>query len=508
MADLVLDRDFDDAGPPVSIEKAARLLSQRFSRLDVSQAWSMGNSQPYQEDYLASGVAPTMSVNGTGATAAGIGIDQANLFMALAEALPENMRTEAVLTGGDLRALLNNVQGQGEIDDLEPTTYNGVTFDSRMRRLAGAILVSETVERTGKYEEALQGRGLSPEAIATQVQEFRRGYTEGRVLRLPEPTGGLEIDPSTGLPAPGADASADVSDAGLFDANKAAEGTAQDVEPFEYLTRDEVRQLLQESSDNDSNVGRLLEYEQAGLDAPEGTQITGAPTRVVYSQSERPGRAGQLAPGANTNAQRGYEEAVGRKTMGLSEVVRLPSTMTRAEITALSKKLEKGGYYDLAGGKPVTIGDPTDPVFKRAWRLLVGQSVESGKPMMSLLTDRMKAYQDQIDDALVTKLTDPARIRMSVDAVGRNMLGRKLRPDEHDDMVTFVHELERRNARLEAGLSPDGDEEGDEEMIMADIEARIDEEMRGTNETEALSHDVAGQYDVFSNLLRGPGRGI
>lgn len=507
MADLAIDADFGDQGKPLSVQATAAILKRRFANSNIELAWSMGNSTQYGQVVdpdLGSSIAPTLSVGG-GAPPPGT-LD--TFFVELAKSIPEEMRTEGVLRQGDLRPLLNQVQGQGEVDELEQVTAGDGTFTPLQRRLAGALMVTETVDQTEKYQAALQGRGLSPEAIAVQVAEFRRGYTDGTIRRIPQPTGNIsELDPETGLPMASSDASADVADAGLFDVSQYTEGGAE-VEPFEYISPDDLERLLQEGSDTDARVQWQLGQEAQGEATAEmGGVVTGDPTRVTYEQG-RARRTGQLPPGASPQAQRGWEKAAGRTTYGLSEVVRLPATMTRQEVSAISKKLEKGGFYDLAGGKPVSVGDPTDPQFKRAWRLLVGQSLETGKPMMSLLDDRMAAYQEQIDEALMTKLTDPARIRTSVDAVGRSMLGRKLRPDEHDDMIKFVHELERRNARLEAGLDPNSDEEGDNEMIMADIEARIDEELRANNETEALSHDVAGQYDVFSNLLRGPGRGI
>ena len=129
--------------------------------------------------------------------------------------------------------------------------------------------------------------------------------------------------------------------------------------------------------------------------------------------------------------------------------------------------------------------------------------------MMDYLTDRTKLYQETVNDSLAISLTDPARLRISADSIGQQMMGRKMTPEEHDQMIDFVHNLEMRNARITAGMSADGElsEDGLDVNIAADIDARMREWTQKQAPVETGAKDVADTYEEFSNLLAGPGRG-
>jgi len=142
----------------------------------------------------------------------------------------------------------------------------------------------------------------------------------------------------------------------------------------------------------------------------------------------------------------------------------------------------------------------------------MGLAVEKGKSMTSLLSDRTSHYQKALEDALSTRLTDPARVRRSVDETGRNILGRAMTAEEHQELTAFVHDLERRNAKTEAAMDPEltniGGMEDLDEGILADIDARLADKIQMDNLDESSAKSVQKQYDTFSGFLAGPGRGI
>jgi ABC-type proline/glycine betaine transport system ATPase subunit len=263
--------------------------------------------------------------------------------------------------------------------------------------------------------------------------------------------------------------------------------------------------------------------------------------------------------------------------MGLGPLTeRLPHELSESELARLQTRMHEAGIFDLPEmDRPQRVGDPTDPNFKKAWQRLASLSLETGKSMTTIINDRRTARQAALgEDALglgstesVTGvlLTDPARIRTSANTIAAASIGRRLTPDEQTELVSYVHELERRNklvqekrdeieaqkaegadeelwemaaldetteagARIEQALArgditdpdtPDsesedtGDETGEDEfdtelgeMVVADIDARMQESIRRENPVEAGANDMAQQYETFQRLLAGPGRRV
>jgi len=157
-------------------------------------------------------------------------------------------------------------------------------------------------------------------------------------------------------------------------------------------------------------------------------------------------------------------------------------------------------------------GDTTSPAFKAAWKALAASALERNVSMVDFLEERTESYQDTIMDSFSTRLTDPARLRASGDYMAKQTLGRNLNDDEQAKMVAFLHDLERQNARIEAGLAAnEGEMNGADELdegITADIDARMQEWIKDENAVESQAHDTVDQYDQFTQMLGGPGRGI
>jgi hypothetical protein len=496
MADkLTLSIDMEDVGEPISVDRATEIIYAWLAKdRSVLNAIDPG--------YNAPGRVQEGPKKGTLTTPA-----LAELARKLAATMPDEMRTEKVLREGDMRALLAQVSTQGGLTD-EDLAVGDETFTPRERQIAGALQIEKSLNLAEQIQTQLMAAGLSEEEAMVQATEWKRGYLDGTIKRLPVFTGSVTGVGPDGQVLLSSDASEDLADSTWsFDPTTGTEAAAAQVR---YMSQADIVKLLQEDVSGDVGIRELMASErgmQAEADAA-GVDVLGRPAQVALDAKEQSRRIYGLSPDKRGPGGFGDPTTVDmQKTYGLSEIARLPTQMSRAEVLAISRKLEKAGYYDLTGAKPVQDGNPYDPAFKKAWQTLMGQSIESKTPMMQLLDDRMAAFQEQLDERLVTRLTDPARIRINTDAVGQSMLGRKLRPDEHERMVQFVHDLERRNAKLEAGLDPDADEP-DAEGTMADIEARIEEFMRGENDTEASAKEVSDQYGVFTKLLSGPGRGI
>lgn len=490
MADsLDLALEMEDVGEPVSINRATQILYAWLAR-DRSILNSAGLAE-----------APTYNEEGRLEVRT-----LAELARKLATLMPEAMRTEKVLSEGDMRVLLAQVSTQGGGD--EDLTVGDETFTPRERQVAGSLQIEKSMNLADKLKDELMKAGLGEEEAMVQATEWKRGYLEGTIRSLPVITGTVTGTGPEGQVLLSSDASEALQESVWeFDPTTGTDAAAAQLR---YMSQRDVIRLLQEDVSGDTGVRELMASERglrSEADAA-GVDVMGRPTQVALDAQEQSKRIYGLAPDQRGPGGFGDPTEVDvQTTYGLSEIARMPMQMSRAEVLTISKKLEKAGYFDLIGSNPVQDGNPHDPAFKKAWQTLMGQSIESKTPMMQLLDARMEERQAQIDERLVTRLTDPARIRINTDAVGQSMLGRKLNPNEHARMVEFVHNLERRNAKLEAGLDPDLDEP-DEEGTMADIDARLEEMMRGEFDTEASAKEVSDQYGVFTKLLSGPGRGI
>lgn len=485
MGDLRVDADLKD-GEPISVDEAVTILLRRLApyQRTASTVPSRNTATPWSGDPANPPPLPLTA--------------RAQMARTIIENMPEELRTKAVLSEGDIRPLLNEYAAYGV--DLNDNTVDEAGFRPRDRALAGSFLVAMSMDDTEKIKEQWVAAGLSEEEAELRANESKRDYTDGVIKRPPLIEGTVVLNPETGKLTASPDASAEVSgysDDFNFDleAGTAGDGT--------FMTAEDIAIMLQEDQ---MDVPTLLGTERDLLQQrAAGGTIAGDPSEVTYRDTG-PDTTTPMGP-RRAGKQWVDQQNAGKEKYGLSEAVRLPTKFSRQELTTMSKKLEAAGFYDLAGGKPVTL-TAQDPYFKKAWQLLVGASLESGKPMVDLLTERADAYQEATDEKLAKSLTDPARIRINTDAVGQSMMGRKLTEQEHNDMVEFVHKLETRNARIAEGLDPDGDPETDEATITADIDARIEEYMRDTNDTEASAKEVSDQYGVFSKLLAGPGRGI
>lgn len=477
-----LDRDFGDVGEPVSDADALRILSRRLKGSATTQRMARQRGGETGNERFG-----------------GNNVGQIELARKLLAEIPANLRTAAVLEGADMRPLLDQVAWKRPGEEVA-----GLTQDQTL--LAGHILLDETDRIRAEAEKAilpLVAEGDTQAMVdATQlVDKITNGYRDGTSIRIDTTlqeagTGTLATDPTTGQVV----ATGGVSAAGDSFGLDLSGIEGEEVEAGSFLTREEVQYMAREGLDGQNTIGNLLGEDflrrNGGPNGEPGP--TGQQFELLYDDT-RPTQTYNIP-------KSGAQQVSTPNSMTAREVVDLPSTMSRAEIHSLGKKLKDAGLMTEDMTDPT---DFSDPSFKRAWQNLMYKAIERGESMLSVLDQGVKARREAQEDAYAPLLTDPARIRMNADALGNNILGRAMNPDEQEAMVQFVHQLERRNAKIEAGFDPDA--EGDladleGEAIQADLEARMTEWIRTENPDEAGGKDVADSYDTLSQLLGGPGQ--
>lgn len=429
----------------------------------------------------------------------------AALAMKLTQIVPKNLSVEDISTL-DIRPLLAQVMtGPGGEGSAE---LNGQEFTEEERRVAGFWLVDETEKLRDALDEAIMDGNLTGQNLEDALlmkEEFVYGFRDGTLRKLPtinpvdfgvDAAGNTVLSTSSSTYQSGENVGFDVSQY-----NQAGAGRES------FMTQEEMDDLFAQATDPRQVVGTLMNERNEAIGAANaGVPYVGVQPRVTYEPGVGPKQVTMGRPGGEPKNVTMYDEPA--KTYTVQDVARLPSTMSRQEVSDIQKKLVAAGYIEKDA-----MNDPTnfsDPAFKNAWQMLIGESLERKVPMTELLREKARIRQIAVEKELATSLTDPARLRLNADAMAKQVLGRNLQPEEQSQLVEYLHELERRNAKIAAGYDPDspeGLEELDRETITADIDARMQNWIREDNLDEASAKDVSDQYDVFSDLLAGPGRG-
>lgn len=442
------------------------------------------------------------------------GVNRSKYALLIAKALPAEALDETLLSSMDVRQFAQAITKYardhgGAINDVELS-------DEELKEISmgtASITLEIRKQLNQQLGDATPLEGtVTPEArqryidgIPSEVLERSRSYLDPGPLTAPpvDVTGGLRQDPETGelVAEPGSTGLAPSDFIGGLDSL----GTDQGVTVQQFMTGTQLRDLMRQNVDAGAEMDRAIFEERTMLD--EGGKIEGDRLEIRLNNEAGTAPRGMPQPGASgRDAEREY-----KNTYTLTEMQRYPSEqMSPAEVIAMSKRLEAAGFYQN-GGKPTSAGDATDVNFKAAWKQLMVKALESGQSMTDVLDENEASYKDALQEQFSTQLTDPARVRMNADAIGRSTLGRKMTDEEHGKMIEFVHNLERRNAMVGAGLDPDVDLPGVEQLdegIIADIDAQMNEFTRAQNPDEAGGKDVADQYSVFSSMLAGPGRGV
>ena len=452
--------------------------------------------------------------------------------------IPEHLWTEDFLDTVDLRPMLAEVLiSPAQVENADATDeINGVQWTQQERAYAAIMLQDQTKRIEDRVLKSL---------TQSLPEDIRKDRNHPAVLEAmanaAEVAGGWRRNPEARIPTPAAVGETFYDQAsGEYKAVPGvggADGTQSDtasilgldtigseaITPTRFMSRDDITRLVRsgELSIDDLGAFESDPAELRGLVDGEVPRVstTGA---IQYENPTFQDRGPDTAfgPGGNMMGYNAPDEQDGRPGRlqkdwyTVRDILNKPSEMSREELLAVHEKLEKAGLYELVGGEPVIPGDSSDPAFKAAWKMLASMSLEKGESMVSILSDRTTAYQQELESALSVQLTDPARLRINGNVFARSAIGRELSPEEQSSLVEFLHDLERKNARLSAGLDInsgdsdpiDGVEELDEATLF-DIDAQMEEWFDREHGGEVGARDIAETYDSFTRLLGGPGRG-
>ena len=447
----------------------------------------------------------------------------AELQRKLLSMIPEDLWTEDFLNTVDVRPMLQDVLAGPYIDGdpNQRSTVRGVEMTRQERAIAGIMLTSEQKKIENRLIEEYtatvpEGDVAALEmAVTTATNEANSWRTASSIGSTPIPPEG-QVFRDLNNPNEFSSTAGGNSELAAFE-EMLNGGGENNMTETKFMNARNV-QLLFQSGELDLDTLNFMETESSGV------MIDGAPmttkARIEYEsrpdndprmQTTADGRP--LYTGGAEEQDRGQYQ--GKDWYSVREILRKPNQMSPEELQALSDKLEKAGIFDLVGADPTIPGDAQDPAFKAAWKFLASMSLEKGVPMTEILAERTTAYQTELNAALSTRLTDPARLKLNADAYAYDSLGRKLTEEEHLQLTEFVHNLERRNARTEAGLDINAGDmdaiegiEGLDEGIVADVDAQMQQYIRDENPAEAGASDIADTYDMFTRMISGPGRGV
>lgn len=504
--------EFDVDSPVLPINQAARILAKRFP---------LGKSE-FQSLRAVRGP-DKLNVNYRTVQSA-----MSNLADKIAQLLPPELMTRDALENMDVRSLLHQVQlSPVHSTDNDSTNIGGMEFSDMERHVAAMSIFTQTqsLKRTLQGDDVPIDQMNADGTISSEVAQhldivdgILEGYREGDIRRVPsaEDRGGVRLDDNGVLVSTNPrDPVANDKAAGLFDG--VGEGTEVNI-PTRMLSTEDIERML---AGGEIGIEELREIEQADLAGdptatdPERPRFLDHNARVTFTNEQRITQ--ERAKGHLSSAQEDQMKHGGPSPWkkvesdwySLNEILSLPGSFTPEERGAMVRRLERAGLLQKGA---VLGGDTTSQAFKTAWKTLASSALERGVSMVDLLDEREVAYQESVMDSFTTRLTDPARLRASGDSMAKQSIGRVLTDDEQAKMVEFLHDLERQNAMTEAGLAAgEGANNGVDaldEGITADINARMGEWIKDENAVESEAHNTADQYEQFTRMIGGPGRGI
>lgn len=404
--------------------------------------------------------------------------------------IPPEARTAQFLQVVDLRTLLDNVRrkhGAGPGRQIPDRMINGAIVNANMQRAADVAY---------RYHvEQLRGQ-LIAEGLAAGRTPERAEIEAGAVLDKNEPV----------VLAPGSSTSTSAST--VTSALPVAPGEASfldlvgdlasDEPAGAFLTASDIEFLFRTESP-DAAIGLYLQDLQAREQSrAAGAVVPADPLTVGYAGPTRqPSSDVYLRPGASPSTRE--QARTGARSYRLTEALALPYGMTRDERLAVTEKMRAAGLFQQAAGEPVINGDPTDPAFKAAWRLLLSKSIQTGQPVVDILQEMTLGRNKDAARTVTARYTDPATIRVAADALAQQLVGRRLAPAERQAIVDTIRQLETNQATQEQRVQ-DGTSN---EVTAVDWQARMEERLRQLAGNEIAARETAQQYATFRDIATG-----
>lgn len=479
-----------EQGEKLTREQVARELVKRIPNKDMHLLDQVVRGRADRSD-------PSTAMHVTG--------QMTGVLLKMLENVDEKYLTREFAMHGDIRPLLQDF-------------YNDESATEQERSIAISLIPTMTDIIKRDVEEVYPRDQLDDDDAATldaMINEWRGGKVSSLAV---EPR--VTTDPVTGESTISAPEGSIFS----FEADDSEQMSSR-----KFISETEWRRMLRQGSDD---VDSLLMQDElmrmdpsignGYVDPQTGTQVQISNLGVQYDDTrvEAPGAGERGTFGGLANTPGNIPEHIRNPRLnqnwyGVSEILNKPYELTREEAVEIHTKMKKAGIFEVAGGEPMVPGDVSDPAFKRAWKYLVSKSMSENKSMMSILEEQTSAYEAAVNAQLATQLTDPARIRLNANAMARSAIGRHLSEDEQAKLTQFIHDLERQNARMAAGLEetsdPDvdySDVEGQSEGTLYDVDAQIDQWFEDNIGEETGARDLAESYTMFTSMLGGPGRGV
>ena len=432
----------------------------------------------------------------------------------LVKLLPQEAWTPSVLMNIDFRPVLSElIMTEHQASRTRALHYvNDVPFTPATRVKAGELLVSEQ-DRIAELAEAAAPAYADEFAQSPDPAAARRAWIEQQVngwrMDRKEGEGGLGALPSLLLEAQETEAGstardtieAQVGRSGLYENLLGAAGDiGAQVAKYDWMSEDYIQWMFRM---NMVEWDQMLTDERNKIDA-RAAGLTDVPADFQVDTGgllpgQGPVRREDIRMGGNV----GSATTQGGTRMRLLDVFNMPfsSKRTTQELQNLQDKLIAGGYLDEDDVR--YWGRATDDATMKAWHTLVRDSINLGQDMMTVLKESTlaKAAKDEDESKKAQRdlvLSSTVGLQTTADALGQQVLGRKLSADQHARIVEFIHQMEReQHSTVE--------QEGSQEVEAIDVEAEVARWVEAQNPVEAGAYDLLEQFQVFNQIARRPG---
>jgi hypothetical protein len=181
-----------------------------------------------------------------------------------------------------------------------------------------------------------------------------------------------------------------------------------------------------------------------------------------------------------------------------------PSSLATEDRARLQLALRDAGLYTKNERFQLGVWDQNT---RTAYKRLLEYANGAGLDWQAALQDYAAAKEQMGDTAgegrapLTVKVSNPADIRKAADAAAQGALGRRLRPDEIDKLVTAYQTLEKDEQTKAYGLA----ETGGTMTAAPDPGVFLENKAREVDPVGAREYDELGVGNEFFDLLEGSG---
>ena len=186
-------------------------------------------------------------------------------------------------------------------------------------------------------------------------------------------------------------------------------------------------------------------------------------------------------------------------------------TKSPQELADLQRRLFMAGFYpssmdlndiDFGVADEVTLSAWNTAVTRAANNYAAGNKVTVDEMLNETIQKRIElgrvnADGTEIAELPTIQLSDPAAIGLTADALGTQILGRKLKPEEQRLVVAAIHEAEKRT-QTQASQAGPGDT-----ITATSTQALLENKIRMLSPQEASTQSLATTIGNFRSMLGG-----